>query len=65
MVDNMNIIELGNKAGLPACHTTHPKALERFAELVAAQEREACAKICDDGHLASIAADIIRERNTT
>jgi hypothetical protein len=36
--------------------------LEAFAALVAAQEREACAKICDDGHLASIAADIIRER---
>ena len=44
----MNIIELGNKAGLPACHTTHPKALERFAALVAAHEREECAKLCDD-----------------
>jgi hypothetical protein len=42
----MNIIELGNKAGLPACHTTHPKALERFAALVAAHEREECALLC-------------------
>jgi len=24
--------------------------LERFAALVAAQEREACAKVCDDQH---------------
>jgi hypothetical protein len=28
-------------------------ALERFAELVAKQEREACAKVCEDG-IASI-----------
>jgi len=26
-----------------------PEALARFAELVAAQEREACAKICEFG----------------
>jgi hypothetical protein len=28
-------------------------------------EREECAKICDDGYFAFIAADIIRERGTT
>ena len=38
---------------------------EKFAELVAAHEREECAKICDDGYFAFIAADIIRERGTT
>ena len=26
---------------------TEPQALERFADLVAAHEREACAKVCD------------------
>ena len=42
---------------------------EKFAELIEAaaraDEREACAKICDDGYFAFIAADIIRERGTT
>ena len=36
--------------------------LEAFAALVAAHEREKCAKICDDGYFAFIAADIIRDR---
>ena len=36
--------------------------IEHFAALVAAHEREACAKICDDGYFAFIAAGVIRER---
>jgi hypothetical protein len=36
------------KANLPSCHITHPKALERFAALVAAHEREECAKVCEE-----------------
>jgi hypothetical protein len=35
--------------------------LERFAALVAAAEREACAKVCDDEGL-HITASIIRAR---
>ena len=35
------------EAKLPFCHTTHPKALARFAELIASAEREKCADICD------------------
>ena len=35
--------------------------LERFAELVRADEREACAKLCDDW-FAGTAAKSIRER---
>ena len=35
--------------------------LERFAELVRADEREACAKLCDDW-FASTAGQAIRER---
>ena len=42
------IIEMAREANLPSCLATHPKALERFAKLVAEKEREACAKICDE-----------------
>ena len=34
------IICMARKANLPSCHLTHPKALERFAAIVAAVERE-------------------------
>ena len=41
------IIEMAREAGI-----IHPemvdKTLERFAALVRADEREACAKVCDD-----------------
>ena len=39
--------------------------IEHFAELVAAQEREACAKVCDDNYFAFVAADEIRARGNT
>ena len=42
-----DIIRMAREALLPACHLTHPKALERFAALVAAAEREACAQVCE------------------
>ena len=42
-----DIIRMAREADLPACHTTHPKALERFAKLVADYEREECAKVCE------------------
>ena len=35
-----DIIRMAREANLPSCHTTHPKALERFAVLVAAHERQ-------------------------
>jgi len=35
-----DIIRMAREANLPSCHTTHPKALERFAALVAAHERQ-------------------------
>lgn len=41
-----DIIRMAREALLPSCHLTHPKALERFAALVAAAEREACAQVC-------------------
>jgi hypothetical protein len=64
----MNIIELAKQAGFVEYElddgTTEAfdKRYAKFAALVAAHEREACAKICDDGYFAFIAADIIRER---
>ena len=43
-----DIIRMAWKANLPSCHITHPKALERFAALVAAHEQEECAKVCEE-----------------
>jgi len=34
-----DIIRMAREANLPSCHITHPKALERFAALVAAYEQ--------------------------
>lgn len=49
---NEDVIRLAREAGL--CHDINngiylcaPMHLERFAKLVAAAEREACAKACD------------------
>lgn len=39
-----DIMKLAREARLPSCHLTHPVALERFAALVAAAEREAILK---------------------
>jgi len=46
------IIEMAREANLPSCLATHPKALERFAKLVAEKEREACAKMVEDSWMA-------------
>jgi len=37
------IIEMAREANLPSCLATHPKALKRFAKLVAQHERDACS----------------------
>jgi hypothetical protein len=63
------IMSMAREANLPACHTTHPKALERFAKLVAEHERSECADMVfryisqtvnmeARGCLASVAYDI-------
>lgn len=39
------IIRLAREANLPACHASHPVALGRFADLVAAAEQDRCCKI--------------------
>ena len=66
-----DIIKLAKEAGLPYEYGTkrimYLKQIERFAELVAAAEREACAKVCLeeapslDGQLCATA---IRARGT-
>lgn len=38
---------------------------EDQAKKAAAQEREECAKVCDDNYFAFVAADAIRARGTT
>ena len=50
MIDRDNIIRMAREAGLaPLLRDTQKthEALERFAALVAAAEREACAKVCE------------------
>ena len=44
----MKTYEMAREAGLwPAVTDTFPKELQTFAALVRADEREACAKVCD------------------
>jgi hypothetical protein len=54
MGEVMNIIELAKQAGIADAnfHAPHPGViaqLERFADLVEAQEREACIKLVHEG----------------
>lgn len=46
-----DIVRMAKEAGLMGNELAYagwyPEALERFAELVAAAEREACAKVCE------------------
>ena len=43
--------ELAEQAGLNwRFSPAYEECLERFAELIRADEREACAKLCEDGH---------------
>ena len=47
----MNIIELAKQAGFQDADWNYIKGLEKFANLVAAQEREACAKVCEQSEI--------------
>ena len=64
----MNIIELAQQCQLigmrPHLDGIYQEALEKFAALVAAQEREACAKIAEIAEPYKC-ADLIRARGTT
>ena len=78
MGEVMNIIELAKRVGFQDADWNYNKGLEKalkqFANLVAAQEREECAKVCiqmanrcDDIRKAALeaAAEAIRARGTT
>jgi hypothetical protein len=66
-----DIIRLAREAGFGELMDAWPLPLERFAALVAAAEREACAKVCekavqynpDDADVAYAFADAIRARD--
>ena len=60
---NKEIIKMAQKAHLVMYDYEHP-SLERFAALVAAAEREACAKLCETfyNHEAKDCAEAIRAR---
>ena len=67
------VIEMARKSrldiyGLGCPHDQFIEAVERFAELVRADEREACAKVCEKLHpglATKRAAEIIRARSNT
>ena len=65
---NEDIIRMAREAHLVMYDYDHP-SLERFAALVAAAEREACAKVCDEfaardklSNYYAVAANAIRSR---
>ena len=62
-----DIIRMAREAGLADANGVVHAAyqLEAFANLVAAAEREACAKVCGDFAGALDAAAAIRARGTT
>lgn len=53
--------------GLGKDHASFVEALERFAEIVRADEREACAKVCEDSveYAGDTLAEAIRARGET
>lgn len=67
------VIEMAREAGFVVCRdeSVLREMLERFAELVRADEREACAAICDSVNsydnpmTANDVADAIRARGET
>ena len=62
------IIRMAREAGFDELDMwSVSNAIERFAAIVAAAEREACAKVCADLHIegeddTGLAADLIRAR---
>lgn len=49
-----DIIKLAQDAGMTGLSLIDAGYLERFAALVAAAEREACAKVCDERERANL-----------
>ena len=72
-MDRKEIIRMAREAGLDPDLWNYTDAFERFAALVAAHEREACAKLCDvlavhpeyASDITKVAAQAIRARGNT
>ena len=67
---NDDIIRMGKEAGIGDCYLANPhpgvvQQLKRFAELVCAAEREACAKVCEHQPHWAACATAIRARGNT
>ena len=52
-----DIIRMAREAGVYGPFMGEDEDLERFAQLVAAAEREACAKVCDDLKITGLMLD--------
>ena len=69
-MDRDDIIRMAREAGLDPDLWNYTDAFERFAALVAAHEREACAQVCDvlavhpeyASDITKVAAQAIRAR---
>ena len=64
---NKRDIELAEQAGLlgPSSRVGNAhEAAEKFADLIRADEREACAKVCDEARAARLAEQIRARGNT-
>ncbi len=65
------VVSVHPKTGIRTVETSVPDSFERFANLVAAAEREACAKVCEecgaivDGLTPKDCAAAIRARGRT
>jgi hypothetical protein len=63
------VMEMAYESGMIAGYEGEPDLLERFAALVRADEREACAKVCDEKWIYTASpsemAEYIRARGNT
>ena len=61
-MDREDIIRMAREAGLDPDLWNYTDAFERFAALVAAAEREACAKVCESRFMGDLTREDIEAR---
>jgi hypothetical protein len=59
-----DVLRMAKEADLWMTSEERIVAVERFAALVRADEREACATVCDEMYLSNLAPDLIDVRRT-
>ena len=59
-----DVLHMAKEADLWMTSEERIVAVERFAALVRADEREACATVCDEMYLSNLAPDLIDVRRT-